>query len=106
MKHQASDSRLKKAEEQFQSAARQYRTAMEPHLDKMETDEGKFYLVLISVIAIAVFKNAESPAMVAMAIEEATARTGIPKDALAAHAHFATEMIAVLEIRHQNRSPR
>ena len=101
-----SDSHLERAVEKFQSAAQQCRTAMEPHLGKMETDEGNFYLVLISTISIAVFKNAESPVILAMAIEEAAAKTGIPKGALEAHARFATEMIAVLEIRHQNRSQR
>lgn len=101
-----SDSSLKKAEEKFQLAAQQCRTAMEPHLDKMETDEGKFYLALISGVSITVLKGAESPAALARTIELAAAETCIPKVALEAHARFITAMINAMEIRHQNNSPR
>jgi K+-transporting ATPase c subunit len=95
------NSSLKKAEEQFQSAARESRAAMEPHLDKMETDEGKFYLAHISTVSIAVCKGAESSATLDSAIEMAAAKTGIPKIALEAHARLSSAMINVMEIRHQ-----
>jgi len=101
-----SDSSLKKAEEKFQSAAQQFHSTMEPYLDKMETDEGKVSMVMISTIAIAVFKGAESPAALARTIELAAAKTSIPKVALEALSRFTTAMVNVLEIRHQNNSPR
>lgn len=101
-----SDSRLKKAEEQFQSATLECRAAMEPHLDKMEANEGKFHLAHISTVSIAVLKGAVPPAELASVIELVSAKSGIPKEALEAYARFTTAMINATEIRHQNKSPR
>ena len=99
-KKQSLEARLEQAVEKFQSAAQQCRTVLEPHLDKMESDEGKFNLSLISLVAIAVFKGAESPAALDDTIEIAVARTGIPKIALEAYARFSSAMINMMEIRH------
>ncbi len=84
---------LKQAEDEFQSAAHQCRTAMEPHLVKMETDEGKVGMVMISGIAMLVHTGVESQAALASTIKFAAEMTGIPTDALDAYARFTIAMM-------------
>ena len=105
-KQQSRDFRLQQAVEQLQSAAQQFRSAMEPYQHKMEADDGLLGMVMVSGIAMLVHSGIESPAALDSTIEMAAARSGIPKEAFEAYAHFTTAMIKAMEIRHQNNSPR
>lgn len=85
----------------FQRAAVTARAVMEPHLDKMETEAGQLALVLVSGIAHLVARGLESQVALAHTIKQASKMSGIPEDALAAHARFSSEMLTCYEFDQQ-----
>ena len=89
------------AHKRFQRAMLQYQAAMEPYQAKMESDSGQLALVLFSGIAQLVALEQESPAALADTIKQASILSGIPEDALEAHARFSSEMITCFEFDQQ-----
>lgn len=67
---------------------KQARMAMEPHLDKLETEAGRISMVLISSLAAFVQFGVETPETLALVIKLASAKSGIPEEALEAHARL------------------
>jgi len=95
------------ARKRFQRAMLQYQAAMEPHQVKMESDSGQLALVLVSGIAQLIALGQESPAALDHTIKQASILSGIPEEALEAHARFSSEMVACYEYdQHQNKSSR
>lgn len=94
------------AHQRFQRAAEQCRAAMEPHLEKMETDNGILAMLLVSGIAQLVALGHESPAALAYTVKQASILSGIPEAALDAQARFSSEMLTCFEFDQQNKSPR
>lgn len=94
-------------QQRFQLAMEQGRAAMEPHLDKMESANGMLAMLMISGIAQLVATGQESQAALAHSIKQASVLSGIPEEALEAHAHFATVMVDAYELDQQpNKNPR
>lgn len=89
------------ASKRFQRAMQQYRTIMEPHIDKMETESGMMSMVMVSGIAQLVAHGLESQPALALTIKQASKMSGIPEDALAAHARFSSEMLTCYEFDQQ-----
>lgn len=95
------------ARKRFQRAMQQYQATMGPHTDKMESENGMLSMLMVSGIAQLIAIGLESPAALADTIKQASKMSGIPEDALAAHARFSSEMITCFEFDHQpNKSPR
>lgn len=90
----------------FQRAMQQYQAIMEPHLDKMETESGMLAMLMVSGIAQLVACGLESQAALAYTVKQASILSGIPEDALEAHARFSSEMVTCCEFDQQNKSPR
>lgn len=91
----------------FQRAMQQYRTITEPHIDKMESENGMLAMLMISGIAQLVAHGLEPPAALADIIARESIKSGISEAALEAHARFSSEMLACYEFDQQlNKSPR
>lgn len=91
----------------FQRAMQQHRAMMEPHLDKMETENGMLSMLMVSGVAQLVAHEQESQSALDATIKHASELSGIPQDALTAHARFSSEMATCFEFdQRQNKSPR
>lgn len=81
----------------FKRAMEHGRAAMEPYLDQMESESGMLAMLMVQFAAL----GKESPAELAHTIEQASILSGIPEDALKAHAHFTTAMLEGYEADQQ-----
>lgn len=94
------------AHRRFQRAMLQYQAAMEPHQVKMESDSGQLALVLVSGIAQLIALGQESPAALDHTIKQASILSGIPEEALEAHARFSSELLTCFAFDQKNKSSR
>lgn len=101
------DLRKRWSHNRFQRAMQQYQAVMVKHSDKMETENGMIAMVMVSGVAQLVAQGLESQPALTHTIKQASKMSGIPEDALAAHARFSSEMLTCYEFDQQlNKSPR
>jgi hypothetical protein len=95
------------ARQRFQRTAQQCKSMMEPHLDKMESENGMLAMVMVSGFAACVHAGTEPPEALTITIKMAAQMSGIPEVALEAHARLSSEMLKCYEFdQRQNNSPR
>lgn len=90
----------------FQRAMQQQRSMMEQHLDKMESENGMLAMLMVSGIAQLVAHGQESQSALDATIKHASELSGIPQDALAAHARFTSEMVKCFTFDQQQEKAR
>lgn len=101
------DLRKRWSHNRFQRAMQQYQAAMQRHGDLVDTDSGMLAMFMVSGIAQLVAQGLESQPALTHTIKQASILSGIPEDALAAHARFSSEMVKCYEFDQQlNKSPR
>lgn len=96
------DLRDRWARQRFQRAMQQYQSVMVKHSDLMGTENGMMSMLLVQLAALG---NAP-PAALAHTIKQASILSGIPEEALEAHARFSSEMLTCFEFDQLNKSPR
>ena len=90
------------ARKRFQRAAQQYQCAMETHLALMESTNGQLGMVMVQLAAL----GGSPPGELADTIKQASILSGIPEEALEAHARFTSEMITCFEFDQKTKNPR
>ena len=79
--------------------------AMAPYAAVIETDAGQRGLCLVSGFAVLVHAGAESPAALADVIKLASTISGIPVDALDAHAQYTFAFLEGAAFHQQGHTP-
>jgi hypothetical protein len=81
------------AYQRLKNAMQQYQAIMEPHIDLMESTNGQLSMLMVQLAAL---RNAP-PAELAEIVRHGSIKSGIPEDALEAHARFFHEMVKCFE---------